>query len=65
MDLQLIDERIKALTDTKKACTCQSRQACQLRDIADMLIQNYQKLKQELLDALVDGFFTDCDVAKN
>ena len=66
MDIQLIEERIQALQQSKEACDCQSRQAQQLRHIADLLIAKYEDLKRQLLDALADGFFADdCDKAND
>ena len=62
MDVQLIDQRIQALRQSRDAYDCQSRQAQQLRQIADMLIAKYEDLKRQLLEALADGFFADdCD----
>ena len=59
MDVQLIEQRIQALRQTRDACDCQSYQAQQLRQIADVLIAKYEDLKQQLLDALADGFLVD------
>ena len=64
MDLELIDARIQILIESRDSCNCQSRQGRQLREIADMLIENYQNLRLQILEALADGFLTnDCDNA--
>ena len=64
MDVQLIEQRIQALRQTRDACECQSDQARQLKQIANMLIDQYEDIKQQLLIALADGFLADdCDNA--
>ena len=64
MDLPLINERIRALTETRDACNCQSRQGRQLRAIADMLLESYENLRQNLLRAIADEFLlSDCEDA--
>ena len=62
MDIELIDERIRELVQQRDACNCQSRQAQNLRTIANMLIENYRRLRRQILQAMVDEFFIgECD----
>ena len=57
MDLVLLNERIRVLTEARNDCNCQTPQGRQLRAIADMLIENYENLRRQLLVAIADGFF--------
>ena len=57
MDIDLINERIRELTEQRDACTCQSAQGRHLRMIADMLIENYRRMRRQLIQAMVDEFF--------
>ena len=61
MDIQFIDERIAALIQARDECQCDDQQGQHLRDISNALIKTWRDLRKQLLDSLVDGFFTDCD----
>ena len=61
MDIQFIDERIAALIQARDECQCDDQQSQHLRDISNALIKTWRDLRQQILDSLVDGFFTDCD----
>ena len=61
MDVQFIDERIAALVEARDNCQCQSQGGQYLRTVSNALIETYRKLRQQIIESAVDGFFAGVD----